>query len=73
MGEARAVLLAIRSAVEEGLSNIKVEGDSQVVISAFINQEQPLEWQLDPFIFEARQLLHAILVWFFYKILCSAN
>lgn len=73
MGEARAALLVLRSAVEEGLNIIKVEGDSQVVISVFINQEQLLEWQVDPFIFEARQLLHAILVLFFYKILRSAN
>jgi ubiquinone biosynthesis protein UbiJ len=32
VGEARAALLAIRSAVEEGLNNIKIEGDSQVVM-----------------------------------------
>lgn len=42
--------------MEEGLNNIKVEDGSQVVISAFLNQEQPLERQLDSFISEARQL-----------------
>lgn len=37
MGEAKAALLAIRSAVEKRLNNIEVEGDSRVVISTFLN------------------------------------
>ncbi|KAE8124317.1 hypothetical protein FH972_019215 [Carpinus fangiana] len=38
VGEAKAALPAISSAVEKMLNNIEVEGDSRVVISTFLNQ-----------------------------------
>jgi hypothetical protein len=43
LGEARVALLAIRQAMTEGLSNIILEGNSQVVVSTFLNQDLPNE------------------------------
>lgn len=39
-----------------GFSKVIFEGDSLVVVSAFLNQKLPLEWCLEPFISEARSL-----------------
>lgn len=43
VGEARAALLAKREAMKEGLNNIILKVDSQFVVSAFLNQDLPIE------------------------------
>lgn len=60
VGEARAALLAIKQVVMIGFNKVIFEGDSLVVVSAFLNQELPLEWCLESFISEARSLLSGI-------------
>lgn len=51
--EARAALLAVKQVAIIGFNIVIFEGDSLVVVSAFLNQELPLEWHLEPFISKA--------------------
>jgi hypothetical protein len=60
VGEARASLLPIKQVVMIGFNKVIFEGDSLVVVSAFLNPELPLEWRLESFISEARSLLSGI-------------
>jgi hypothetical protein len=56
------VFLAIKDVVIEGLNNIIAEGDSFVVVFAFLNKDISTEWELKLFISEVHRLLNHILI-----------
>ena len=58
MGEARVALLTIKYVVAKGLNKTILERNSQIVVSAFLNQDLQLEWQLKPLILFFRFVNH---------------
>ncbi|KAB1227261.1 hypothetical protein CJ030_MR1G029369 [Morella rubra] len=73
IGEALAAAFGIQQAAIRGVQNLKLEGDSLVVVNAFSQDPSLCPWSLDSIVANSQLIVSSFLSWEFLFSSCSAN